>query len=201
MRRCGEKHLPWLPFYAFGDDPGTLLSLLNDDPEAAFIIADGPGKWKAVETIDAFTDRRCTIWHVPSGPLPLLAAVHGDRDGEVDDPWAGWTERRAGAIPTIPYFGPDQTGHVRLTIKNFAGGNEPRIGLSAVEWTGNHYARIGSPADPATERWWKRLRSAIGRISKKVPRGGPLGDFKPEIYALPDACRAFANGMEADINL
>lgn len=177
-----------------------LLSLLNDDPEAAFIIADGPGKWKAVETIDAFRDRRCLIWHVPSGPLPLLAAVFGDRDSEVADPWAGWTERRAGAIPSIPYFGPDHTGHVRLTIKNFAGGNESRIGLSSIEWIGNHYARIGSPADPSTERWWKRLRAALGRISKKVPRGGSFGDSKPEIYALPDAFRAFAKGMEADIN-
>ncbi len=192
--------MPWLPFYAFGDDPGTLLSLLNGDPEAAFIIADGPGKWRAVKTIEAFRDSRCTIWHVPSGPLPLLAAVHGDRHGKVADPWAGWTEQRAGAVPTMPYFGPDHTGNVRLTIKNFAGGTEPRIGLSGIEWTGNHYARIGSSADPATEQWWKRLRAAISRISRKVPRGGPLGQTKPEIYALPDACRAFANGIGADIN-
>lgn len=192
--------MPWLPFYAFGDDPGTLLSLLNDDPEVAFIIGDGPGKWKAVETIEAFRDRRCMIWHVPSGPLPLLAAVNGDPDDNIADPWCGWTERRAGAISTIPYFGPDHSGHVRLTIKNLAGGNEPRIGLSGMEWTGSHYARIGLPAHPSTQRWWKRLRAAIIRISKKVPRGGPFGDSKPEIYALPDACRAFAKGMEADIN-
>lgn len=192
--------MPWLPLYLFDDDPDTLLAMLNDDPEAAFIVPDGIGKWKAVETLPVFTERRHTIWHVPSGPLPLTAAVFGDPDGLITDPWQGWTEKRAGADPTTPYFGAGHPGIFWLNLKNHTHANERTIGLSSFEWIGHRYAKIGRLVEPATDKWWKRLNAAVRRASTKVARGGPHAPFKPEIYALPGAARAFAQGKEADDN-
>jgi hypothetical protein len=192
--------VPWLPIYVYGDDPDTLLAILNDDPEAAFIVADGVGQWKAVKTVSALTEKRYTIWHVPSGPLPLLPATHGSPDDQIVDPWAGWTERRAGADPTSPYFGPGHPGIFWLNLKNHSRADEQTVGLSSFEWIGHRYAKVGCSVEPMTDKWWKKLTKAIKRSSSKVPRGGPSGTFAPEVYALPGAIQAFAEGRKADDN-
>lgn len=192
--------MPWLPLYLFGDDPDALRTILNDDPEAAFIVADGDGHWKAVEALDALVGKRHAIWHVPSGPLPLLPSIHGEPIGQIMNPWQGWTERRQGADPTTPYFGVGHPGIFWLNLKNHYRANEPTIGLSSFEWIGHRYAKIGHAVEPATDKWWKRLTATIKRASSKMPRGGPLGALKPEIYALPGAVRAFAEGKDADDN-
>lgn len=192
--------MPWLPLYLFGDDPEVLLAMLNDDPEVAFIVADGVGRWKAVDTLPVLAETRHAIWHVASGPLPLLAAINGGPDSEVADPWRGWTERRAGADPTTPYFGAGHPGIFWLNLKNHAQAAERTIGLSSFEWIGHRYAKIGKGVEPSTDKWWKRLAATIRRSSAKVPRGGPKGTFNPEIYALPGAVRAFAEGKDADDN-
>lgn len=192
--------MPWLPLYLFGDDTDALRTMLSNDPEAAFIVAGGDGRWKAVEALDALDGRRHAIWHVPSGPLPLLPTIHGEPDGQIMDPWQGWTERRAGADPTTPYFGAGHPGIFWLNLKNHHRANERTIGLSSFEWIGHRYAKIGTAVEPATDKWWKRLTATIRRTSLKMPRGGPQGTFKPEIYALPGAVRAFAEGKVADDN-
>jgi hypothetical protein len=202
---CGEAvreevEMPWLPLYLFDADFGTLLALLNEDPEIAFVISDGVGRWKAIATLDAFNDKRLAIWHVPSGPLPLLAAVTGDPHDEINDPWGGWTERRASVEASTPYFGPGHPGIFWLNLKNYQQGNEDAIGISSFEWIGHRYSIIGNVPAPDTDKWWKRFASKIRRLSIKMPRGGPNGPFKPEIYALPSAARAIANGKEAANN-
>lgn len=192
--------MPWLPLYVFGEDPDILLAMLNDDVEAAFIVSDGNHRWKAVETLTTLAEERYAIWHVPSGPLPLLDAVHENPDGEITDPWKGWTEKRTGADPTTPYFGAGHPGIFWLNLKNRSQANERTIGLSSFEWIGHRYAKIGQGVEPATDKWWRQLNASVRRLSSKVPRGGPKGTFKPEIYALPGAVRAFAEGKEADDN-
>nr|QQZ49186.1 hypothetical protein JKL49_18915 [Phenylobacterium glaciei] len=177
-----------------------MLEMLNDDPEVAFIVADGVGRWKAVETISALSGERHAFWHVASGPLPLLAAAHDSPDSEVEDPWQGWAERRAGADPNTPYFGAGHPGIFWLNLKNRSHANEQTIGLSSFEWIGHRYAKLGKVVEPSTDKWWKRLGATIRRSSSKVPRGGPKGSFKPEIYALPGAACAFAEGKGADDN-
>lgn len=193
--------MPWLPLYLFDDDQDVILAMLNDDPEAAFIVSDGIGRWKAVATLpDLESPKRHAIWHVPSGPLPLLAAVHGNPDAEVTDPWQGWTERRAGADASTPYFGAGHPGIFWLNLRNELRGSTRKIGLSSFEWIGHRYAKIGKVVEPSTDKWWKRLTRTIRRSGSKVPRGGPNGPYAPEIYAMPAAVRAFAEGKEADGN-
>jgi hypothetical protein len=177
-----------------------LRTMLNDDPEVAFIVADGVGRWRAVQSLSVLDKGRHALWHVPSGSLPLLGTVQDDPDGEIVDPWRGWKERRTGADASTPYFGPGHPGIYWLNLQNGRNANEPLVGLSSFEWIGHRYAAFGRAVAPSTDRWWKRLGATIRRLSKKVPRGGPSGTFKPEIYAFPVAIRALDEGRPAAKN-
>ncbi|MCC7418729.1 MAG: hypothetical protein IT428_00470 [Planctomycetaceae bacterium] len=98
--------MPWLPLYADEDDFRDVLSWLNSDADIAFIVADGPQRWRAVARLEILTYGRYCLWHLPSGPLPLLGQGTIE-DSQVPDPWAGWQEVRTGAEPSDPYSGPD----------------------------------------------------------------------------------------------
>ncbi len=79
-------------------------------------------RWIAVPRLETLPDGRYTLWHVPSGPLPLLygnqpgqrgpacehphvgramtlAQALGREDGIIEDPWSGWVERNPGRTP------------------------------------------------------------------------------------------------------
>jgi len=86
------------------------LGWLNTSEELAFIVTDGPGRWIAVPTIQAIENPRICLWHVPSGPLPLLHPQPSQAIGSISDPWAGWEELRAGADSSNPYFGAGTSG-------------------------------------------------------------------------------------------
>jgi hypothetical protein len=189
--------MPWLPFYASEEDFDALRNHLNATDELAYLVACGPGQWKAVRSLESIKCGRHGLWHVPSGPLPLLHPG-GKASSEVADPFSGWSELRAGADPSTPYFG---AGHPGVFWLNLQGGatsrhGEPVIGLSSFEWVGNHYRIIGNAAAPQTEAAWKLLRRWVAKCASKVPRGGPSEKTPPEIWAFPGAEMQFAQGAK-----
>ena len=122
--------MPWLPMYVNKGDSNLLLTLLNEDRDIAFIVTNGNKKWKAIETIERLEDGRYCIWHVPSGPLPLVGSFR--KKAHVKDPWAGWKEKRTGADPTQPFFGAGNTGIIWLNLLTRSSREPDKIGLSSL---------------------------------------------------------------------
>ena len=149
-------------------------------------------------------ERPFHIWHAPSGPLPLLSERRGTPAEQIISPWDGWAERRPGADRRLPYFGAGHPGVMKVTLcltserpwEGMKSTPQPSsaVGLSTVEWIGNHYRIIGDPAKPETEKFWKRLRRFVGSKSIKIPRVGPLDGPQPDVYAFPSALREIQNG-------
>jgi hypothetical protein len=190
--------LPWLPLYVDDADLEQLMSWLNTDEEIAFIVSDGPKQWKAVPSLEKIASGRYCIWHLPSGPLPLVG--YGSiKDGQVFDPWAGWTEVRTGADPSTPYFG-SHAGIIWLNAWPTSYRNDAAIGLSSFEWIGNRYRIIGKPAPEATEKWWQRLRKSVKKVARRIPRNGPCDGPYLEIWAFPSAYEAIISGVSCDSN-
>jgi hypothetical protein len=77
--------MAWLPMYLVEKDLEILNEWLNREDEIAFIVSDGSGKWIAkkeysiVRAPNYYHDE-ITIWHIPSGPLPLIKPT---KDGSV----------------------------------------------------------------------------------------------------------------------
>jgi hypothetical protein len=190
--------MPWLPIYADAIDVETILNILNEDTEVAFIISDGPQRWKAVQQLTTLSDGRYCIWTHSAGPLPLLKPNHEPSE-LVADPWSGWTEIRAGSNPSHPYFG---TGDPKIfwfnvrTVGRAAGA----IGLSSFEWIGNKYRNIGRAAPDVAEKWWQRLGRRIKKTGTRIPRKGALDGPKTEIWACPSAHAKFLSGTPRDDN-
>jgi hypothetical protein len=199
--------MPWLPMYLHAIDVKIVLDRLDGDKELAWIIPRGPGRWIAVPKhprLAGYEYGRYALWHVPSGPLPLIASQGQARTSEawIDDPWKGWNELRPGADPQVPYFGAGHSGVYWLNLRVAASPVEglARIGMSSFEWIGNHYRIIGRPAEKATELHWKRLRSWAGRNAERIPRSGPVDGPGAEIYAFPTALRAIRAGATRSPN-
>src|SRR5690349_18289182 len=93
----------WLPLYMVEEDVPLLHTRLNEDPEIAFILREGPDRWRATRQVDDLCGKMM-LWHIPGGPLPLLH-YQGD-DSLIEDPFAGWREERPGLDNSVPYFGP-----------------------------------------------------------------------------------------------
>jgi hypothetical protein len=188
--------MPWLPFYAASEDFDLVAERLNASEDLAYLVSAGPGRWVAVKTIDMLRPGRHCLWHIGSGPLPLVRGAEQD-DLSIANPFEAWAEARAGADPTTPYFGAGHPGVFWLNLKaeEQSSRGESVIGLSSFEWIGNHYKIIGSAAQPKTEAAWKGLRHWIGKAGIKVPRGGPAEVRPPEIWALQGAQRQFADGL------
>ncbi|MFZ2163007.1 MAG: hypothetical protein WAW02_12380 [Sideroxyarcus sp.] len=192
--------MPWLPMYLTGIDAPTLIDLLSDDSEIAFLVTDGKKRWRAVDRLDTTNISRIGLWHIPSGSLPLLAERHGEPDSEIVNPWLGWEERRTGANPTTPYFGAGHPGVIWLNLQLQGKSNNSCCGLSSFEWIGNHYKIIGKAATTETERWWKALRRNVSKITHKVPRHSLDSSSAPEILAFPNAYSLLLAGGIADQN-
>lgn len=188
--------------YVFNADIDVLVGHLDDDPDLAWLSADGPGRWRATSRHPEIA-RRVGLWHIPSGPLPLLDA---DRtrgvSSWVQDPFNGWDEPRPGRDQTTPYFGAGHPGVYWLNLRNSLDrpGSTAEIGLSSFEWIGNHYSAVGNAADPTTEKHWRALRRWVAKIAKKVPRSGDLDGPGAEIWAFPEALAAIANGVSRGSN-
>jgi hypothetical protein len=192
--------MPWLPIYATTADIESIRAWLNAETAVAFVVGATPGRWVAQATIDSFDQSRICLWHVPSGPLPLVSAEPGEAPSWIDNPWSGWQERRAGADSSVPYFGAGHPGTVWLNVRRSSPRDPEILGLSSFEWIGNHYRIIGNTAHPDTERWWQRLKRWVKKNSILVPRGGLASQTEPEIWALPHARERLLAGIAADVN-
>ena len=189
--------MPWLPMYVNEEDSKLIFELLNDDKDIAYVVSDGKKKWKAVETIKSVHDGIFCIWHIPSGPLPLLGGFLWNR--RVQDPWAGWKEKQSGADSDQPYFGPEHSGVIWLNLHTCSVNEPSKIGLSSFEWIGNHYKIIGRPAPEVTKKWWEALRKSIAKMTVKLPRGDDV-KLKNEVFTFPSALKEIENGREKDDN-
>jgi hypothetical protein len=186
--------MPYFSIYTDDDDNRRILLILNEDPEVAFIVAKGPGRWIARRTLDRVHGGDYCLWHVDSGPLPLVRA-HGTIFGTVEDPWSGWTEERAGGDPSLPWFH-DSPGQIFWNVSVPDVTYKNKIGLSGFSWIGNYWRSVGKPADPKTEKWWAKFRRMIKKIpARRIPRIGPIDGPKPEIWALPSALSRIENGV------
>jgi hypothetical protein len=191
--------MPWIPIYADEEDFGMVLNFLNQCDEVAFIVSDGPRRWRATQTIPRMGAARICLWHVPSGPLPLLHPPPSKTVDFVEDPWIGWTELRT-VEGNCPYFGAGPTGIIWLDQRPRSKRVPEGIGLSSFGWIGNHYSIIGSRAPEVTERFWQRLRRWAKKNAIKVPRSGAVDGPNPEIWAFPSALTAFRSGRGRDNN-
>jgi len=191
--------MPWLPIYATEQDIQSIFEFLNNEEEIAFIVSDGPGKWIPKKQLQYEGDIRYCIWHVPSGPLPLIRQ-NDQEDGLIEDPWQGWKEERSGSDPKNPYFGAGHPGIIWLNARAVSKRNPNSIGLSSFEWIGNWYRIIGNAAPEATEKFWKRMGRRVKKGAIRIPRDGAWDGEKPEIWALPDAQIKIKSGIERDNN-
>ncbi|RYD33569.1 MAG: hypothetical protein EOP86_13075, partial [Verrucomicrobiaceae bacterium] len=150
--------MPCLPIYAAQDDFAKILDWLNASDQIAFLVSGGPRRWEAVPRIDSISVPRICLWHVPSGPLPLLHPHPDRKQSLITDPLRGWEELRTGADPSTPYFGAGHPGVIWLNHRPVSSRISGGIGLSSYEWIGNHYRMIGKSAKPDTETFWRLLR-------------------------------------------
>jgi len=190
--------MPWLPMYLDKKDVQAIQTYLNADEEIAFIVSNGPKRWKTVKTVDKFPDGVYRLWFIPSGPLPLVppTSLNGREPTEDDlimNPWKGWSTQ-----PSFKYWFPDfgggHPGVFRLTIcsnsKNYPG----KIGISGVEWIGDHFKIIGHGADNHSKAYWNKLKNWVKKNAKQIPREGSIEGPKPEIWAFPSALKGIEVG-------
>jgi hypothetical protein len=134
----------WIGFYVDEPDIELFRERLNADLEIAFILPEGPGRWRAVWQVDE-AQGQTMLWHVPGGPLPLL--VPSAQDILIEDPFAGWQELEPGRDRTVPYFGPGWPA--TLLLKLFPPGwrGLPRhyIPVSGLGWYGRMLGTSSAP--------------------------------------------------------
>lgn len=181
--------MPSIAMYVLEEDVELLLATLAD--EMAFIVSDGDKRWKATSKPPTVLEPNMALWHVPSGPLPLLRSNREESPGEIADPWAGWEEERTGANPRTPYFGPGHPGVFRLGLRLDGRRPEEPCGLSSIEWIGNHYAGLGNAAQPETEKRWRKLRRDIAGVARKLPANFPRPPTPQPIWVFPKAAAAW----------
>jgi hypothetical protein len=132
-----------------------LMAFINDEPELAFIVSTGPGRWRAVNRVPELPDGEYVLWHDPGGPLMLLRPNGGEQ--VIKNPWKGWTEQVPGADSGLPYFGPMCTNVFQLEVRRE--GIVPGAGgITSINWIGNRYAPIGRGAADSTRKCWHRLK-------------------------------------------
>jgi len=186
----------WLGFYAHEEDVHLLHQRLDEDPEIAFILQEGPGRWRAVERLDELQGKTM-LWHVPGGPLPLLGRGAGEPDTLIENPFAGWRERRAGLDSSVPYFGPSWPSVLLLELytPGWRGLATDVVPLSGLSYFGG---QLESKAQPTTYRWWRRMRDWVRRHAVLVTRSGPLEGNHADVWAMSAALRAIRAGLARD---
>ena len=74
--------MAWLPMYLLKQDVEFLNDWLNQESDIAFLVSNGAKKWIAKKEHNIISDtgtqtsnyivRKYSLWHTPSGALPLL---------------------------------------------------------------------------------------------------------------------------------
>jgi hypothetical protein len=169
-------------------------------------------RWKAVHTVESLHDGNHSLWHVPSGPLPLL--VDGAFDDSIPDMWGGWTEHRPGADSKKPYFG-NHYAEIRLDLNarlrpysrteiddlynsnDYWNGDDYMLMVSGFQWIGSRYRH--APQD--SWRWWRRLKKWIQRntikLSQTSVNGIEISYAQQQFFwAFPSALQKLQAGME-----
>ena len=118
----------------------------------------------------------------------------------ITDPWAGWTERRAGADKPVPFFGAGHPGVFWLKLRTAPKISGHVCGPSSFEWIGNLYKVLGNAAKPETIHAWNRLPGRIGKAVTKVPGGQLSSSQAATIWAFPEAYTRLNEGNQADRN-
>jgi hypothetical protein len=182
--------------YLAGDDVELLAQHFDDDPDIAWLTCRGPNRFVAVDRHESL-GVRTGLWHTPSGPLPLL--LQGADDSWIDDPCQGWTDL-TGASDSVPYFGPGHPGVYWLNLRKVPAQLRAnvQIGLSSIEWIGNHYRSIGNAPASVTEAHWRALRRWVNKVAPRIPRTGDFDGPRPEVFAFPAALEAIAKGASRD---
>src|SRR5688500_1301012 len=179
--------MPWISMYLVDADVKLLCAMLDQDPDVALIVPDGPARWRAQRDVPKLGNGEHALWHVPSGPIELEARKGKDKPKVIRDPFHGWAarapevERDHGGVPWV---GAGPLGIIWLTIRRTAGAksrifrpmtarpwsapaNEV-IGLSTFAWIGNHYSIIGYKAPAETLRWWNALRRRVAKVAVQI---------------------------------
>jgi hypothetical protein len=148
-----------------------LCAFISDEPELAFILPDGPSKWRAVNRVQSLADGTYVIWHEAGGSLVLTHDETGSEEVEVNNPWAGWTESSASPVREFPGISSVCPWLFRLTLRT-QGVVPGRTGVSELYWLGNRYRPIGGGAPASTQRCWNRLRRWFDRQMRRQIRAG-----------------------------
>jgi len=183
-----------------------VIRWLSDEPNIAFLLANGPKRWKAVQSVDRLADGRHGLWQHTGDPLVLLR--ESGVDAAIANPWAGWQEARTGADPSTPYFG---AGHpsvfwlnLRTSLRPYSSSQQARweaggahllgakdvLSLSSFEWIGNGYGKAPQP----THRCWQRLRNWVRRTATQLATAGE------SLWAFPSALAKLQGGIDYSAN-
>jgi hypothetical protein len=170
-----------MSFFADGDDLPLLLARLNDDADIAFIVEKDSGvvagsgarwvRYQLQSRVDALPDGNHRLWHAAGHPL----SAHPDDLPAGTDPWAGWVVTSDGthSIGSITPALASSIVHLKLSSRHlpytadelrstipfsFWLDGRTLLASSEVSWMANRYSIIGSPAHPATLKWWGRFQ-------------------------------------------
>lgn len=180
-----------IQFYLDRSDLSELSEWLSSEVDIALIESLGEGRWRAVNTFKITASGNYRLFHIPSGPLPLLPNSHDEEKRPIEDPFQGWTECRAGADSTQPYFGPGHPAVFSLTVRLI---DQGKPSTSSFAWIGNHYAVIGLSATDASKKWWQRLRRWIKKNGQNVEAVGFTWAGAKKVLAFPSARQRIGSG-------
>lgn len=180
--------MSWIPLYITEMDLGVISDWLCAETDIALVIRTGEYQWKVIDVFSIVEPGEYYLYHIPSGPLPLLDANQKGEGQVVTDPYKGWTGRCNGANSALPFFGTADQAIFTLSVKFQPQGT---IGISSFGWVGNHFGIIGFPATESSTKWWARLRRWVKSQATRVPRSG---SNTPEIWAFKHALQRINQG-------
>src|SRR4029453_13622836 len=166
--------MPSVLMYALAPELRTVIEHLNDDADVAFIMADGPANWRAVDRVQDLAAGHHALWLRQQGPAPPVISSTAGFPFFGSHPAIVWFD--------VPRF--DQTA---------------AIPISAFGWIGDRYRTTGLAASPAARAWWRRLREWIRARTELVKRGGPGGTGPKDVAAFPEALALLRPGAEGDL--